>query len=124
MASGTAHHPPHVQFAPDLLHINRLALIGERALSADYECAAACDIETVGGSYTKVCSPGLDAALEFVQRGHISNRAVAPRAIAALVGRFLPRLGPLAIASGPFFLMANSSGSWASPSILLMFNGS
>src|SRR5579864_4879599 len=30
--------------------------------------------------------------------------AVAPCAIAALLGRFLPRLGPLAIASGPFFL--------------------
>src|SRR3954471_7813581 len=30
--------------------------------------------------------------------------AVAPRAIAALLGRFLPRLGPLAFASGPFFL--------------------
>src|ERR1700730_11055454 len=29
--------------------------------------------------------------------------AVAPCAIAALLGRFLPRLGPLAIASGPFF---------------------
>jgi hypothetical protein len=29
--------------------------------------------------------------------------AVAPRAIAALLGRFLPRLGPLANASGPFF---------------------
>src|SRR5881275_2455756 len=29
--------------------------------------------------------------------------AVAPRAIAALLGRFLPRLGPLAFASGPFF---------------------
>ena len=29
--------------------------------------------------------------------------AVAPCAIAALLGRFLPRLGPLANASGPFF---------------------
>src|SRR5581483_12167224 len=29
--------------------------------------------------------------------------AVAPCAIAALLGRFLPRLGPLAFASGPFF---------------------
>src|SRR5881227_170373 len=30
--------------------------------------------------------------------------AVAPRAIAALLGRFLPRLGPLAIRKRPFFL--------------------
>src|SRR5947209_13150197 len=29
--------------------------------------------------------------------------AVAPRAIAALLGRFLPRLGPLVHSSGPFF---------------------
>src|ERR1700751_54666 len=29
--------------------------------------------------------------------------AVAPRVTAALLGRFLPRLGPLAPASGPFF---------------------
>src|SRR5262245_2962637 len=29
--------------------------------------------------------------------------AVAPRVTAALLGRFLPRLGPLATASGPFF---------------------
>src|SRR5476649_970309 len=34
--------------------------------------------------------------------------AVAPRAIAALLGRFLPRLGPLANASGPFFLGLSS----------------
>src|SRR5271168_4892478 len=30
--------------------------------------------------------------------------AVAPRAIAALLGRFLPRLGPLVHSGGPFFL--------------------
>src|SRR5689334_24516942 len=30
--------------------------------------------------------------------------AVAPRAIAALLGRFLPRLGPLASCERPFFL--------------------
>src|ERR1700733_11830925 len=30
--------------------------------------------------------------------------AVASRAIAALLGRFLPRLGPLVHSSGPFFL--------------------
>src|SRR3981189_308524 len=29
--------------------------------------------------------------------------AVAPRAIAALLGRFLPRLGALVYSSGPFF---------------------
>ena len=32
--------------------------------------------------------------------------AVAPRAVAALLGRFLPRLGPLVHSSGPFFLAA------------------
>src|SRR5579864_3392829 len=31
--------------------------------------------------------------------------AVAPCAIAALLGRFLPRLGPLVHSSGPFFLV-------------------
>src|SRR5262245_17088763 len=31
--------------------------------------------------------------------------AVAPRVTAALLGRFLPRLGPLATASGPFFCL-------------------
>src|SRR3954465_8089666 len=31
--------------------------------------------------------------------------AVAPRAIAALLGRFLPRLGPLVHSSGPFFFV-------------------
>src|SRR5689334_17263931 len=31
--------------------------------------------------------------------------AVAPRAIAALLGRFLPRLGPLVHSSGPFFFL-------------------
>src|SRR5262245_61577024 len=31
--------------------------------------------------------------------------AVAPRVTAALLGRFLPRLGPLATASGPFFFV-------------------
>src|SRR4029450_8071371 len=30
--------------------------------------------------------------------------AVGPRPIAALLGRFLPRLGPLVHSSGPFFL--------------------
>src|SRR5580700_11853309 len=30
--------------------------------------------------------------------------AVAPCAIAALLGRFLPRLGPLVYSGGPFFL--------------------
>src|SRR3954453_23112823 len=31
--------------------------------------------------------------------------AVAPRAIAALLGGFLPRLGPLVHSSGPFFFV-------------------
>jgi hypothetical protein len=34
--------------------------------------------------------------------------AVAPRVTAALLGRFLPRLGPLATASGPFFYFNNA----------------
>src|SRR5262245_35982629 len=33
--------------------------------------------------------------------------AVAPRVTAALLGRFLPRLGPLATASGPFFCLSS-----------------
>jgi len=40
--------------------------------------------------------------LRFVHRGVNYCNAVA-RAIVALLGRFLPRLGPLANASGPFF---------------------
>src|SRR5689334_10703251 len=36
--------------------------------------------------------------------------AVAPRAIAALLGRFLPRLGPLVHSSGPFFCLAGRDG--------------
>jgi hypothetical protein len=40
--------------------------------------------------------------LIFVRRDLIYCNAVA-RATVALLGRFLPRLGPLAIASGPFF---------------------
>src|SRR5262245_54344838 len=35
--------------------------------------------------------------------------AVAPRVTAALLGRFLPRLGPLATASGPFFCMRGNA---------------
>src|SRR6185503_9595499 len=43
--------------------------------------------------------------LIFVRRGVNYCNAVA-RAAAALLGRFLPRLGPLAPASGPFFWQA------------------
>jgi len=41
--------------------------------------------------------------LQFVRRTLFWCGAVAPRVTAALLGRFLPRLGPLAIAGGPFF---------------------
>src|SRR5262244_4652309 len=43
--------------------------------------------------------------------------AVAPRAIAALLGRFLPRLGPLVNSGGPFFLSARvySAAAWNGP---------
>src|ERR1700676_1564705 len=41
--------------------------------------------------------------LRFVRCGVSYCGAVAPRVTAALLGRFLPRLGPLATASGPFF---------------------
>src|SRR6185503_13244047 len=36
--------------------------------------------------------------------------AVGPRPIAALLGRFLPRLGPLVHSSGPFFLGSTVRG--------------
>ncbi|KAA0073893.1 hypothetical protein CIW50_18230 [Tardiphaga sp. P9-11] len=42
--------------------------------------------------------------MHLVRRGCILLRCGSACAIAALLGRFLPRLGPLAIASGPFFL--------------------
>src|SRR3989442_12114574 len=42
--------------------------------------------------------------LRFVRCGVSYCGAVAPRVTAALLGRFLPRLGPLAFAGGPFFL--------------------
>src|SRR5262245_37773507 len=41
--------------------------------------------------------------LLFVHCGVCFCGAVAPGVTAALLGRFLPRLGPLAVASGPFF---------------------
>ena len=46
--------------------------------------------------------------LIFVRRGVIYCNAVA-RAIAALLGRFLPRLGPLATRERPFFWLASSA---------------
>ena len=42
-----------------------------------------------------------------------TSNAIAPCAIAALLGRFLPRLGPLASASGPFFSLFGSGPIWA-----------
>src|SRR5512143_735694 len=45
--------------------------------------------------------------LIFVRRGVAYCSAVA-RATAALLGRFLPSLGPLASARGPFFLLFGS----------------
>jgi hypothetical protein len=42
--------------------------------------------------------------LHFVRRSRILLRCGSACAIAALLGRFLPRLGPLANASGPFFV--------------------
>src|SRR5713101_6317836 len=48
--------------------------------------------------------------LPFVRCGVCCCGAVAPRVTAALLGRFLPRLGPLARASGPFFLRAFNIG--------------
>src|SRR5262249_61075731 len=41
--------------------------------------------------------------LQFVRCDVCCCGAVAPRVTAALLGRFFPRLGPLATASGPFF---------------------
>src|SRR5215471_20759616 len=45
---------------------------------------------------------GLLFLLLFVHCGVCFCGAVAPGVTAALLGRFLPRLGPLAVASGPF----------------------
>src|SRR5262249_4402051 len=47
--------------------------------------------------------------LLFVQCGVCCCGAVAPRVTAALLGRFLPRLGPPAPARGPFFLSTRQS---------------
>src|ERR1700761_7760618 len=51
--------------------------------------------------------------------------AVAPRAIAALLGRFLPRLGPLAHRKRPFFLAGEkvARDSWRSPAPTLRERG-
>src|SRR3954466_10666209 len=47
--------------------------------------------------------------------------AVGPRPIAALLGRFLPRLGPLVHSSGPFFFSWSSRGARsASPESILI----
>jgi hypothetical protein len=68
-------------------------------------CMDAMEEGTLGGSYAKLaCKTGL-RTLIFVRRGVAYCSAVA-RATAALLGRFLPRLGPLAPASGPFFCKA------------------
>src|SRR6185437_2120386 len=64
----------------------------------------------LGGSYAKLaCKTGL-RTLIFVRRDVAYCSAVA-RATAALLGRFLPRLGPLAPASGPFFVRRGLFGS-------------
>jgi hypothetical protein len=48
----------------------------------------------------------IEKTLRFVQRGRILLRCgSASRVIAALLGRFLPRLGPLAHRKRPFFLL-------------------
>src|SRR5262245_61330730 len=44
--------------------------------------------------------------------------AVAPRVTVALLGRFLPRLGPLATASGPFFCVWLHLRATAAPRII------
>src|SRR5438309_6494318 len=49
------------------------------------------------------CAIGIASLLKLRTADHRSALAVARCVIAALPGRFLPRLGPLAIASGPFF---------------------
>src|SRR6266446_10978125 len=50
--------------------------------------------------------------LRFVRCGVSYCGAVAPRVTAALLGRFLPRLGPLASAGGPFFFVECAPGSF------------
>jgi hypothetical protein len=47
--------------------------------------------------------PTVISCLQFMRRTLFQCNAVAPRVTAALLGRFLPRLGPLATVSGPFF---------------------
>src|SRR5438552_7241168 len=54
------------------------------------------------------CAIGIASLLKLRTADHRSALAVARCVIAALLGRFLPRLGPLAIASGPFFLFARA----------------
>ena len=49
------------------------------------------------------CAIGIAEPLEVATADHRLVLVVARCVIAALPGRFLPRLGPLAIASGPFF---------------------
>jgi hypothetical protein len=55
------------------------------------------------------CSPSTLAicALLRIYRG-----AVAPRVTAALLGRFLPRLGPLASRRRPFFVAVQGAIRW------------
>ena len=58
--------------------------------------------EPCARSHSKIGQYHLLLPLLFVRRGACCCSAVAPRVTAALLGRFLPRLGPLASASGPF----------------------
>src|SRR5215475_4735689 len=62
-----------------------------------------------GISHAKIAWKRRPLTLIFVRRDVAYWSAVA-RATAALLGRFLPRLGPLAPASGPFFCPALFGG--------------
>src|SRR6201999_2771131 len=61
-----------------------------------------CSILNSGFSYAEYAWDFTRLSLIFVRRGVGYCNAVT-RVTAGLLGRFLPRLGPLASASGPFF---------------------
>jgi hypothetical protein len=56
--------------------------------------------------------PALRLPLSFVRCRVFYRGAVAPRVTAALLGRFLPRLGPLASRRRPFFVAVQGAIRW------------
>src|SRR4029078_11443352 len=74
-----------------------------------------CSLRSRPPRYAQLGQHPLLFPLPFVRCGVCCCGAVAPRVTAALLGRFLPRLGPLASRKRPFFLSICCWGPAAAP---------